>query len=248
MALARFQDLCLDVTDEGRQAAFWSSALGLTLHEGRSDPAVLVGATPQQSLWLNTVPEPKTVKHRVHLDVHTESVEALEALGATVVVPATPEQRWTVMADPEGGEFCAFVRSPERLQPYRLYEVCVDCADPGSVARWWGRVLGLSVGNDPEHDWWWLEPASASAGNRAADGGGRGTDRGASDPGLPFESLVFVAVPEPKTGKNRLHWDVQTPSVAVLVEAGATIVAERPDWTVLADPEGNEFCAFPDGG
>jgi len=236
MALARFQDLCLDVADEGRQGAFWAGVLGLTLREGRTDPAVLEGATPQQSLWLNTVPEPRTVKHRVHLDVDTESVEALEALGATVLAPATDEQRWTVMADPEGGEFCAFVRPPERLRPYRLYEVVVDCAVPERVARWWGEVLGLPVGSDAEHDWWWLEQTAHVAG---AAPGGRAV------PGLPFESLVFVPVPEPKRGKNRVHWDVQAPSVDALVAAGATVLGAQPHWTVMADPEGNEFCAFP---
>ena len=54
-----------------------------------------------------------------------------------------------------------------------------------------------------------------------------------------------MPVPEPKTVKNRVHWDVLTPSVAALVEAGATVLSEQPGWTVLADPEGNEFCAFP---
>ncbi|KQZ89919.1 hypothetical protein ASD62_12030 [Phycicoccus sp. Root563] len=224
MALARFKDLCLDVQDEARQVAFWTAALGLRRRADRTDPTVLLGETAHHSLWLNTVPEPKTVKNRVHLDVDTESVAALEALGATVLVPATREQGWTIMADPEGGEFCAFVRTPERLSGYRLYEVVVDCADPGRMARWWGEVLGLPVGSDQEHDWWWLD-----AGPDAA---------------LPFESLVFVPVPEPRTGKNRVHWDVDTPSIEALVAAGARVLEERPDWTVLADPEGNVFCAF----
>jgi catechol 2,3-dioxygenase-like lactoylglutathione lyase family enzyme len=197
---------------------------------------VLEGEGPQQSLWLNTVPEPRTVKHRVHLDVDTDSVETLEALGATVLVPATDEQRWTVMADPEGGEFCAFVRPPERLRPYRLYEVVVDCAVPERVARWWGEVLGLPVGGDPGHDWWWLEQGAP------VEGAGHG---GQAAPGLPFESLVFVPVPEPKRGKNRLHWDVQARSVDALVAAGAVVLGQQPRWTVMADPEGNEFCAFP---
>ena len=224
MALARFQDLCLDVCDEDTQAEFWAAALGLRRRPGPGDPGVLDGPTPRHALWLNTVPEPRTVKHRVHLDVDTESVEALEALGATVLAPATDEQRWTVMVDPEGGEFCAFVRPPDRLRAYRLYELVVDCADPGPLCRWWGDVLGLPVGHDVEHDWWWIEAGPEQA--------------------LPFESMVFVAVPEPKTAKNRLHWDVQTHSVAALVAAGATVVGEQPRWTVLADPEGNEFCAF----
>ena len=240
MALARFKDLCLDVTDEGRQGAFWAAALGLTLRTGASDPAVLDGATPEQRVWLNTVPEPRSVKNRIHLDVDTESVAALEDLGATVLVPATPEQGWTVMADPEGGEFCAFVRTPERLGSYRLYEVVVDCADPGRVARWWGEVFGLPAGSDADHGWWWLE-----AGRTREDGEGGEDGEDGTGAGLPFGDLVFVPVPEPKTVKNRVHWDVLTPSVAALVEAGATVLSEQPGWTVLADPEGNEFCAFP---
>lgn len=69
-------------------------------------------------------------------------------------------------------------------------------------------------------------------------------------PGLPFDGFVFVAVPERKTVKNRLHWDVTLqPGSGVddLVPLGAAVV-RRPDdevsWTVMAHPEGNEFCVF----
>ncbi|MDO9496048.1 MAG: VOC family protein, partial [Nocardioides sp.] len=68
-------------------------------------------------------------------------------------------------------------------------------------------------------------------------------------PGAPFESFVFVAVPEPKTVKNRIHWDVDTPDIGLLIGDGARVLREPDDdisWTVLADPEGNEFCAFVD--
>ena len=67
--------------------------------------------------------------------------------------------------------------------------------------------------------------------------------------GSPFEALVFVPVPEPKTVKNRVHLDVTTPDVAALVAAGAVVLREPDDevrWHVLADPDGNEFCAFVD--
>ena len=40
----------------------------------------------------------------------------------------TPD--WTVLADPEGGELCAFVREPAELPAYRLYEVVVDADGP----------------------------------------------------------------------------------------------------------------------
>jgi hypothetical protein len=67
---------------------------------------------------------------------------------------------------------------------------------------------------------------------------------------MPFEAWVFSSVPEPKTVKNRLHWDVYGDPQAFLA-AGATTLWEVPGrtrpvaWTVLADPEGNEFCVFP---
>ena len=66
-------------------------------------------------------------------------------------------------------------------------------------------------------------------------------------PGMPFEYLVFGAVPEPKTVKNRVHWDVWAADPQLLVDAGATLLRPRGgdiDWHVLADPAGNEFCAF----
>ncbi|MFC6343180.1 VOC family protein, partial [Nocardioides hankookensis] len=61
---------------------------------------------------------------------------------------------------------------------------------------------------------------------------------------------LFVRVPEPKTAKNRLHLDVAAPDVEAevtrLVGLGATRVADTDEygytWTVMADPEGNEFC------
>jgi hypothetical protein len=62
--------------------------------------------------------------------------------------------------------------------------------------------------------------------------------------------MSFVPVPEPKTVKNRVHWDVKG-SVPALLEAGARMIrpaTEDPEpdrnWDVLADPEGNEFCVF----
>ena len=52
--------------------------------------------------------------------------------------------RWTVLADPEGGELCAFVRPPERLLAYRLLELVVDAVDPARIAAWWADRLGTS--------------------------------------------------------------------------------------------------------
>ena len=51
-------------------------------------------------------------------------------------------------------------------------------------------------------------------------------------------------MPEPKSAKNRVHLDV-VGDVAEIVARGATVLAEQPRWTVMADVEGNEFCVFP---
>ena len=56
-------------------------------------------------------------------------------------------------------------------------------------------------------------------------------------------TLDFAPVPEPRTEPNRVHWDVQGHAPDLLAR-GATHLWDQPHWTVLADPEGNEFCVF----
>lgn len=59
-------------------------------------------------------------------------------------------------------------------------------------------------------------------------------------------TMDFTSVPEPKTAKNRVHWDV-IGSTEELIARGATLLRRRDEeirWDVLADPEGNEFCVF----
>ena len=226
MAIARFKDLCLDAGDPGVLGAFWAAALDLELHTQESGDTYLTGPTEEHTIWVNRVPEPKTVKHRMHLDLNVGSVDELTALGATVL--DAESFRWTLMADPEGGEFCAFVREGEISQ--RLYEIGIDTADSAEaahrIAAWWAEVLGGRLVDD--------------------DSGYSYVDR---VPGAPYDSLDFAPVPEPKTVKNRIHLDVTTADVDDLVAAGATILRAKDDeigWTVMADPDGNEFCAFTD--
>ena len=220
MAIARFKDLCLDAGDPAQLGAFWAPVLGRTWEASDGD-GLLTGPTPQHTIWVNRVPEAKTAKHRVHLDIYARDLAGLQALGATIVEPQHGARTWTVMADPEGGEFCAFLR-PE-LPAERLHGLVVDSADPQAQARWWANVYGTVVTDND--GWYTLEQV----------------------PGMPVSTMDFVPVPEPKAVKNRIHWDVTVPSVAPLAGAGATILRE-PDgdisWHVLADPEGNEFCAF----
>jgi hypothetical protein len=226
MTLARFKDLCIDANDTDVAGRFWADVLDLrreTLDDGL---VVLRGATPQHTVWINPVPEPRTVKQRVHLDVDAASVADVEAAGARVVDDESFP--WAVVTDPEGGELCVFLR--EEPVTRRVYEVVVDTADSAEasarIAAWWAEVLGARVVHDD-----------------------RGFSYVDSVPGTPFESFDFVPVPEPKSVKNRVHWDVDTDDLDALVAAGATVLRPRDEaigWTVMADPDGNEFCAHTD--
>ena len=113
-----------------------------------------------------------------------------------------------------------------------LRSVIVDCHDPRRQAEWWAQALAYQVSQRNPGEFQVSDPAGAGG------------------------SLYFMKVPEPKVGKNRLHLDLVTPGsmeaeVARLVEAGAQVVEVRQDpasfdnpdtWTVMRDPEGNEFC------
>lgn len=227
---ASFKDLCIDAVDPLRLGRFWADVLGLELQQREDGLVRLTGLDPQTAVWINPVPEPVSVKQRVHLDVHAAAVSDVLDRGAT---PLDLESfDWVVLRDPEGGELCVFERDvlPER----RLYGIVVDSADPEGIARWWAEVIGGRWSADEEHGWAGLEDI----------------------PGAPFDYLVFVPVPEPKAVKNRVHWDVDVGDLAGvagaagvdrLIERGATLLRSPDDaisWTVLADPEGNEFCAF----
>ncbi len=106
--------------------------------------------------------------------------------------------------------------------------ITFDCADPQAQARFWSAVTGRPVDEQ---------------GNAYAAAIGMWPRTGSL-------ALLFLAVPEPKTAKNRVHLDLECDDrraeVARLVDLGATHVADHDEWgiswSVLLDPEGNEFC------
>src|SRR4051794_4768356 len=114
-ALAAYKDLCIDAVDAGRLGRFWAGALGLRGEAVDAGDVRLVGATPQHTVWVNTVPEPVTVKQRVHVDVLREVAELVD-LGGEVV--DADSFRWTVMRDPEGGELCSFAPKDDKPLGY----------------------------------------------------------------------------------------------------------------------------------
>jgi hypothetical protein len=125
---ARVRNITFDCADPYALAGFWSQVTGY-----REDPedgnhpddpeAVLVGPDGQPNLLFVTVPEQKTVKNRVHLDLQPtdrtrdEEVTRLLALGATLVADhRRPDGTgWAVLADPEGNELCVERSAAERV-------------------------------------------------------------------------------------------------------------------------------------
>jgi predicted enzyme related to lactoylglutathione lyase len=105
--------------------------------------------------------------------------------------------------------------------------VTFDCADPRRLAAFWSEVTGyLSLSQRDDF------AALAAPDERGVRG------------------ILFWRVPEPKTAKSRIHIDLASkePETEIqrMVDLGATMVEQREgngaSWTVMLDPEGNEFC------
>ncbi|WP_017570546.1 VOC family protein [Nocardiopsis halotolerans] len=112
---SRIRAIAIDAIDFETVAAFWSRVLDWPIVEEDEDG---VSLAPNQEAELSVdvfaVPERKTVKNRLHLDLRVtngltvaQELERLLGLGAVKVDVGQPEDvRWTVLADPEGNEFC----------------------------------------------------------------------------------------------------------------------------------------------
>jgi hypothetical protein len=180
VAIAQFKDLVLDAVDASRLGAFWAQVLDREWHAQDNGDGWLSGATPQHTIWINQVPGALSVKNRVHFDIYAASLDELEDLGATIV---QPYERWTVMADPEGTQFCAFLR--DQLPSDRMHGLVIDSTDPAAMAAWWAGVFDapFEVNSD---GWATVEKIE----------------------GMPMLTMDFNRVPEPKMVKNRIRWHV----------------------------------------
>jgi len=231
-----FKDLCIDVTaGGGRPAAvakFWSKALDqqqIADADGNVHLAPPPGGQKSRTVWINPVPEPIDVKSRVHIDLRVadgDPAPLLEA-GGTVERPKDDDIEWTIVDDPDGVPVCVFGPHPADPSALGPFELVVDAVDPPAIAGWWAQRTGGTVRRRDGSPYVWIEDAA----------------------GFPFMFWVFQRVPEPKSAKNRVHWDVTLVDSTVenLVVAGARLLRVQDDdirWSVMADPEGNEFCVF----
>lgn len=101
----------------------------------------------------------------------------------------------------------------------RLTGLCLNALDPPAVGRFWAGALGLEL--RPHH-----RPGVVGVWRQD----------------VPV--LWINPVDRPRLGKNRVHLDLRVPERDRLIQLGASVLAEHEGWTVLADPEGNELCAF----
>ncbi|MFE0678061.1 VOC family protein [Streptomyces sp. NPDC058867] len=240
----RLAQVNIKAVDSLAVGEFWARALGWNLFR----PGVTSYVGPGADLvWpdpvvvgIDVVPVPEArtaAKNRLHLDLATTStahqaelVARLEDLGARPADVGQGEVPWTVLADPEGNEFCV-------LEPREVYRdtgavaaIVVDCEDPRAMARFWGQAI----------DWTPREVKDDQAVLRSAKGVG------------PY--LEFLRTPGVKTVPDWVHLDLlpypgddRAAEVERLRALGATDLdlgqGDAP-WTCLTDPEGHEFCVL----
>ncbi|CAM3329024.1 VOC family protein [Stackebrandtia soli] len=240
--VTRLVQIAMNARDDAAVGQFWAKALGWGISsEGPGvtnvEPEGIAYPDPT-AVFVDviSVPEPKTVKNRVHVDLattsaahHADLIARLKDLGATPAdIGQGDDVPWTVLADPEGNEFCVLEPRPIYQDTGPIAVVVVDCVDPQAMARFWGEAM----------DWTVHEVTDDHA-----------VLRSAKDVG-PY--LKFLRATDTKTVKNRVHLDLRpypgddhAADVARLRALGATDIdlgqGDVP-WAVLADPEGNEFC------
>ncbi len=239
----RLVNVVIDSADPHELAGWWSQALRWPAehHPDESDVKPPPD-TPGVELVFVPVYDERVVKNRLHLDLASQSagdqqamVERLLSAGARWKDIGQGDVPWTVMADPEGNEFCVADPWPAYGNTGPIAAITVDCVAPGVVAAFWEQAAG------------WTVQASSDAAVSLRATTGRG----------PW--LAFTRTGEPHTVKNRVHLDVagfrdddQAAEVERLIRAGALRAevgqSDLPEgqlsWVVLTDPEQNEFCVL----
>jgi predicted enzyme related to lactoylglutathione lyase len=231
---ARLVDLCFDADDPARLGGFWASALGWEISDDTEDEVrVLPTDGTRFGLVFLLVPEPKTAKNPIHLDLVSESVEhqreivdrSIELGARHIDIGQGTDADHVVFADPEGNEFCVVVRGEFLADTDFIGAVVFEPANP-STGHFWGKAIGWPVVYDEDGD----------VAIRAPDGGG------------PF--ITFGPPAVTTGGRNRLHLDLapdadddRATEVDRLIALGASGIDARGNvpWVVLADPDGNEF-------
>jgi catechol 2,3-dioxygenase-like lactoylglutathione lyase family enzyme len=237
-----------DVDDAESLAPFYEQLLGW--HRVYEDPAEGIALAPPGApqfgghgllLYLEHGTGPKTSKNPAHPDLRpvdqAAAVDLALRLGAQRVDIGQGDVSWTVMTDPGGNELCILaadgtVDASTTPAGIALEAWVLDVADRDRAAAFWRDLLG------------WMPVDEDEAGVRLADPAGLAVP------------LDLYRVPDERRTKNRVHPDLvpsgergDDAAQAREVERALDLGARRADigqgetsWTVLVDPEGNEFC------
>ena len=215
---------------------WWADVLATPVAGERDDEAVLSPPGTPEIVFV-PVPETKTCKNRIHLDLATYSpseradlVASLTDRGAEHVDLGQGDVDWVVFADLDGNEFCVVEPRPTHRYSGKLAAIMLETVEPQKSGAFWSTASG------------WQVLAHGPSGAVLRDASGLG----------PY--FVIGEHDERNTGKNRIHLDV-APTLSedhdVEVERLIAAGGQRIDigqgdvpWVVLADPGGNELCVL----
>jgi len=237
---SRLVALCIDAGDPRRLADFWAGVLGWRTVED-PDGGVVLRPGDDTGFDLRFLPteEPKAGPNQAHFDLTSTSLEdqqqtvarALRLGGRHIDVGQRPEEGHVVLADPEGNEFCV-IEPGNRFLADCGFVGALACDGTQEVGYFWSRAL----------DWPLVWDQDQETAIRSPHGGPKITWGG---PPL-----------NPRTGRNRLRFDLAPPAdgdqrteVDRLVALGARRVDAGPDEVgrvAMTDPDGNEFGVLPD--
>ena len=230
--------LCFDANDPARLARFWAGVLGWEMADDPLDGiALLPSDDTGVRIRFRPTEEQKSGPNQMHFDLTSTSLDdqaqtvarALGLGGRHLDIGQGPDAEHVVLADPEGNEFCV-------IEPGNNF--LADC----------GFIGALSSDGSQEVGYFWSEALSwplvwdqdQETATRSPYGG----------PKITWGGPPFT----PKTGKNRLHFDLaptvdadQHAEVDRLVALGATridIGQGETSSVAMVDPDGNEFCVL----
>lgn len=228
--------LCFDANDPLRLARFWAGVLGWEMADDPHDGITLLPGD-DTGFRIRCLPsqEKKNRQNQMHFDLTSTSLEdqqrtvakALRLGARHIDIGQRPEEDHVVLADPEGNEFCVIGPDNKFLADCGFVGA-LACDGSQEVGYFWSEALGWPLVWDQDQE----------TAIRSPHGGPKITWGGPP-----------VA---PKTGKNRLHFDLapsphgdQQAEIDRLVSLGATRIDVGPHETgqvMMADPDGNEFC------
>jgi predicted enzyme related to lactoylglutathione lyase len=228
----------LDANDPSRLARFWAGVLGREMAD-EPDGGIVLLPNDDTGFRLDFYPteDQKVGPNQIHFHLTSTSLEDQQqtvvrslGLGARHLdVGQRPEEGHVVLADPEGNEFCVIEPGNNYLADCGFFAE-LACDGSQQVGYFWSEALGWPLVWDQDQE---TAIRSPRGGPKISWGG------------PPVR---------PKTGKNRMHFDIAPPAdgeqqteVDRLVSLGAKhidIGQGDVGWVVMADPDGNEFCVL----